>query len=547
MAGLYEIGRLWRTVRHLRPVQVRARATRLLYRPRPDFSPPPNVRPAVGAWAVPARRRPSMIGPQTFVFLNQRHNLGDIGWDSPNIAKLWLYNLHYFDDLSASQSEDRTAWHLSLVGAWILANPPAHGTGWEAYPVSLRIVNWIKWALAKNRLPPEAIHSLAVQARWLSKRVERHLLGNHLFANGKALIFAGAFFDGPEAEHWLAIGLSIVEAELREQILDDYGHFERSPMYHALVLEDVLDLINLHAAYDLSSADTLVMKCRSMAPGMEAWLRAMSHPDGHVAFFNDAAFGIVPDNHELFAYAVRLGLPRPSSVSGATHLQHSGYVRLSMRDAVVLVDLACIGPDYLPGHAHADTLSFEMSIGAQRVVVNSGTSVYGNGTERLRQRGTAAHSTVVVDGKDSSEVWSGFRVGRRARMRNAEVQETRTQLCASGCHDGYRFLAGSPIHCRTVSMRSGMVMISDRLDNGARWGAEARFHLHPDISVTADSPDAGTLSLPDGRRVLWKADPGPVRVEDGTWHPEFGMTRPNLCLVATIGPSGSNFEMSWTD
>ena len=70
-----------------------------------------------------------------------------------------------------------------------------------------------------------------------------------------------------------------------------------------------------------------------------------------------------------------------------------------MQDAVAIGDIGNVGPDYIPGHAHADTLSFEMSVFDMRFIVNSGTSVYGLGAERLRQRGTAAHSTVVIDGR----------------------------------------------------------------------------------------------------------------------------------------------------
>ena len=84
---------------------------------------------------------------------------------------------------------------------------------------------------------------------------------------------------------------------------------------------------------------------------------------------------------------------------------------------MALLDVAPVGPDYLPGHAHADTLSFELSLFGQRVLVNSGTSQYEAGPERSRQRGTAAHNTVIVDGHDSSEVWAGFRVARRASSR----------------------------------------------------------------------------------------------------------------------------------
>ena len=79
----------------------------------------------------------------------------------------------------------------------------------------------------------------------------------HLFANAKALVFAGLFFEGNEGRKWLNTGLKILEKELREQILEDGGQFELSPMYHALAVEDLLDLINISVVYgrsDLSSA-----------------------------------------------------------------------------------------------------------------------------------------------------------------------------------------------------------------------------------------------------------------------------------------------------
>ncbi|WP_335338113.1 heparinase II/III family protein [Thioalkalivibrio nitratireducens] len=186
------------------------------------------------------------------------------GWNDPRRDKLWLYNLHYFDDLNAVDADARAGWHRALIPRWIAENPPGQGNGWEPYPTSLRIVNWVKWALRQGAPPGEADsalvgrppedppaarkradghpvllresagfrHSLAVQARWLRRRLEHHLLGNHLFANAKALVFTRAFFRGAEAEHWLALGQRLLARELREQILADGGHFERSPTGH---------------------------------------------------------------------------------------------------------------------------------------------------------------------------------------------------------------------------------------------------------------------------------------------------------------------------
>jgi hypothetical protein len=239
------LSRYWHTLRHLRPVQLYGRIAFRLARPRPDTRPAPAVRALLGPWLAPARRKPSLAGPRKFCILNVDGSLDEIGWDGPEREKLWRYNQHYFDDLNALNAGDRSGWHLDLLSDWVAGYPPAIGNGWEPYPTSLRIVNWIKWSRAGNLLPKPCIESLAVQARWLTRRLEVHLLGNHLFANAKALVFAGLFFEGEEAAGWLSQGLNVLSRQMPEQILADGGQFERSPMYHALALEDVLDLCNV--------------------------------------------------------------------------------------------------------------------------------------------------------------------------------------------------------------------------------------------------------------------------------------------------------------
>lgn len=254
-------------------------------------------------------------------------------------------------------------------------------------------------------------------------------MGNHLFVNAKALVFSGLFFDGPEAQRWLTHGLEILAREVPEQILPDGGHFERSPLYHALALEDMLDLANV--AQTFSDALTppqkaLFSEWRARIPEMIHWLNTLSHPDGGISFFNDASFGIGPETTALCDYAGRLDIPLKPATAALTYLPDSGYARLELGTALVLTDIAAIGPDYLPAHAHADTLSFEMSLNQDRIIVNSGTSVYGTSKERIRQRGTLAHSTLCLSNENSSEVWGGFRVGRRAKVSHISAQEDRS-------------------------------------------------------------------------------------------------------------------------
>src|SRR5207237_3863965 len=83
------------------------------------------------------------------------------------------------------------------------------------------------------------------QALALEARLETHLLANHLMKNIKALMFAGALLGAPESSRWWAKGEKLLKRELAEQILADGGHFERSPMYHAEALEDLLDIRTL--------------------------------------------------------------------------------------------------------------------------------------------------------------------------------------------------------------------------------------------------------------------------------------------------------------
>ncbi|HEX2255865.1 MAG TPA: alginate lyase family protein [Afifellaceae bacterium] len=512
-----------RTVRHLRPAQLGARLWFRACRPVPDDVPAPSQRPLGGNWAAPIAKPASMTGPRRFTFLNREGEAATAAdWSAPDTARLWLYNLHYFDDLSAAGAADRAVWHGALIARWIAENPPGQGPGWEPYPLSLRIVNWVKWAVRTGGQGEAARDSLAAQARHLARRIEWHLMANHLLANAKALVFAGCWFDGTEADGWRETGLGILARELPEQVLADGGHFERSPMYHAIVLEDLLDLVNLARAFPETVPEAMVASWRTAAERMRLWLAAMIHPDGDIAIFNDAAFGVAPRRDDLDAYADRLGLgPAPSVGPGVTHLEASGYVRVEQEDLMAILDVAPVGPDYQPGHAHADTLSFECSVRGRRLVVNGGTSTYEPGPRRAYERSTAAHSTVEIAGENSSEVWAAFRVARRARPFGLNVDERGGEVVVRCAHDGYRRLRGRPVHERTWQFFRGEVRVEDRVAPAAP--AVSRLHLHPDWRV-AGRDTAGVDVACESRTVRVEADA--VTSAEGDWAPEFGRIVP---------------------
>ncbi|MBK8507131.1 MAG: alginate lyase family protein [Candidatus Competibacteraceae bacterium] len=532
------------TLRHLRPIQFYGRIWFRLYRPRPDFRIAPPLRPITGSWKALPARTPNLLGPERCRFLNQERDIiSPSVWNQANCDKLWLYNLHYFDDLNADTASKRTVWHRALIERWIAENPPGFGNGWEPYPLSLRIVNWIHWALAGNELEETWQHSLAVQVRYLSRRLEHHLLGNHLFVNAKALIAAGWYFSGSEADSWRQTGLNLLARELPEQILEDGGHFERSPMYHALILQDLLDLLNLAQAYPNIVPESTLTTWRQKAVLMCQWLYAMSHPDGEIALFNDAAFGIAPSPSQLKDYVARLGLP-PSSVPSVGLLMPSGYARLEVGLAVLLLDVGEIGPDYLPGHAHADTLSFELSVYGQRVFVNSGTSTYGSSSERERQRSTAAHNTVSIDGQNSSEIWGSFRVARRAKPHSVEIEANADTQLVRATHNGYHWLPGRPEHQREWCLTPHSLTVRDHI-TGKFEEAIAYFHIHPAVKIHAASFRHGTLNLPSGQIISWRIEGGIATIDPTTYHPEFGLSQPNMTLAARSTGTTIILQLAW--
>ena len=542
---LKRFGCYWHTLRYLRWIQIQERLRKRFYSPKIDLSSFEPVRVCTDDWLQSANRSQRIVGSDTFLFLNEKRSVVfQSDWNNTDWEKLWLYNLHYFDDLTAVGSEQRTAWHQALIQRWIDENPAGQANGWEPYPSSLRIVNWIKWSLAGNILEDSWQYSLAVQVRYLSQNLETHLLGNHLFANAKALCFAGLFFDGEEANGWYKTGFQLIEREVVEQLCDDGGNFELSTMYHITFLEDLLDLINLHRAYSRA----VPAGVESSISPMLKWLQAMCHPDGEISFFNDAALGITPAVSEIMDYAGRLGFLTQSVKDGLVDLPSSGYSRIAMGDVVALIDRAAVGPDYLPGHAHADTLSFELSLFGKRVVVNSGTSAYGTGGQRQIERGTANHSTVLIDGENSSEVWSGFRVARRAYVTERVNRENEQSIRLSACHNGYKRLKGKPQHCREWLFEDNALLIADHITGKGEHQAIAIFPLHPDV-VLQNACFNLCFLLVDGKQVRVEFEGnGELEVVDSSYHPEFGLSIANQQLhykVKMILPIEITTRISW--
>lgn len=530
------------TLRFMRPGQIlwllRFRVVPRSHRPRA-----PAVEPSRCGLATPALQPPieqDLESAVRFLGAEQRLMDGLPDWRAADKPKLWRYNLHYFDYLLwPAVAERRKA---ALIDSWIAENPPGSPDAWEPYPVSLRIVNWVKFLSADGvgrRVRPGWLASLGLQAAWLARNLEREILANHFLKNAKALVFAGLFFRGRDADRWLKSGSRILREQIREQFLPDGGHYELSPMYHALCLEDLVDVLNLAQGTARGLDRALLTEIEGAARRALDFLAAILMPNGEIPLFNDSALGIAPTPAALFGYAERLfGYERPAYPPRA--LVDSGYFRLGDGPDRMVIDCGPVSPFYQPGHTHCDMLSYELALDGRPVVVDTGVYDYEPSAERALSRSTRAHNTVGVDGAEQSEVWGVFRVARRARPCAAELAPRGEKGARFvGELDGFPSVAGGIRHRREVVYESPAAWrVQDHVSGSGIHAVDSWIHLHPDWSAAIDGRKV--LVADRAGKIVAVIEPQPgaaVYLEGGQYFPRFGTKLPSQVVRLSVrGP-----------
>jgi len=402
------------------------------------------------------------IGYNTFTFLNLEKDFGPyIDWNFLGYGKLWNYNLEYFDYIHQENVDNDEKLRVILnFYKFCIKNERVL----EPYPVSLRVINLIKFTCINNVDPKDFHQYIYQELQYLDNHYEFHILGNHLLENAFAMCMGGAFFSN-DIWHHRAIG--ILYKELQEQILSDGAHFELSPMYHNIILFRLLELIDWYSKYNRHNQNFLFF-CRDKASTMLSWLENVQFENGDLPLFKDSAKGISYENSFLISYAKFLNI-----TSACLPLGESGYRSFKGNAFEIKMNFAQIGASYQPGHAHADALSFLLYSNNKPLFVEQGTSTYQIGERRNLERSTEAHNTVVVDNVSQSEVWGGFRVGRRAKTYILEAGINKLV----GYHDGYK--RKGTIHQRSFELNNNLVLIKDSLSN--KKSGVAYFHLAPGL------------------------------------------------------------------
>lgn len=421
-----------------------------------------------------------------FNFLSEVGSVNS-GWDHQNKSALWNYNLNYQNYLKDQDLD--LSLRIDLVKRWINGNDDLNSIGWQPYPCSIRIVNWVKlfMQIDSGKLPPLFLSSLLKQTYFLSNNIEYHIQGNHLIANAKALIFSGYYFNN------LSIfnkGIDLLKGEISIQFLPDGGHFERSPMYHSLMINDmieIIELVNINPSKLNQNYINLINELKRIVRKGIEWLEIMTHGDEKPSFFGDSCENTSISVSDLISYANYINiqidcLPALNNFPKMYNLKDTKYSIINKIDYYkIILNSGSPEPLFQPGHSHADSLSCEISIHNRRFLVNSGVSTYNNSTNRLFQRSTKAHNTLVYKNRNSSDVWSSFRVGKKAKVFNRKFLKFDSERKISATHNGYSSFLNNINHSREILTFENTITVIDQIN--AINQVSIFWYFHPNVKL----------------------------------------------------------------
>ena len=416
----------------------------------------------------------------SLIFEGRRHPLPSFKSLPDTIAQNWINYLHGFAwlaDLRAVGSPQARHRAQVLLADWLSQYDTWDAVLWRPDITGTRLASWITHfafyaADADTRFTEELFGSLARQSRHLSRSVQLCGGGLDAVTAQKGLIYTGIAV--PESDHYLAQGLDLLEQESEDQILPDGGHISRNPQNQLKYLKALLEVKEALIAAHVDVPNWM----KSIVERMVPMTRAMRLGDGALATFHGGSAGD-PDEVDL--------LLAKSNVKGKPSLTspHSGLHRLTSGKTTLVLDAGAPPSDMANRWGHAGTLAFEMSVGKERLVVNCGATRQMGDDWHHALRATAAHSTMVVDDTNSSELGKIGGLGRRAHNVQCSRREIDGRAILEATSDGYkgpfglehrRFLMMSP---EGTELQGEDLLIGT---GGKRFAV--RFHLHPNVQAT---------------------------------------------------------------
>ncbi len=449
-----------------------------------------------------------------------------------------LHEFGWLADLAAADTTLIAAHARSLIEQWLAggrAQPGAPET-----VAACRLVNWLTHAPflleeADAGFRRRFFRALSTEAGKLRRDLRRMPLGLPRLASAIALVQVGLCL--PDGVRNLSAGAARLAADLKTFVLPDGGFATRNPADLLRFAHDLVVLRTSYSARGLEAPAALQTALDRMLP----MLRFLRHDDGTLALFN--GMGATPPALLGAVLARDDAHGRP-----VLDARFSGYQRVEGGATHLIMDAGKPPPLALSAAANAGALSFELSVGAARIVVNCGAPSGGNEERRLAARKTAAHSTVSVGEASSARfLASGFlstMLGPLVREGPRNVPAAREQNAAGtafrASHDGYAARFGM-IHERGLTLDAA----GARLDGcdvlrPVRRSASAdivlAFHLHPDIGASLIENGRGVLlAVPGGEFWLFAAEGHAAVLEESIFFAAASGPRRSRQILVRLG------------
>jgi len=462
-----------------------------------------------------------------------------------------LLGFGWLSDLRAANSPDAHALARHTVDDWLIASRPAESPDWALPIAARRLISWLSNSgmLTEDAEPAAYDRFLAGCQSHINAiaAMTGHGQGSELLTAHIALVMGCLCLSDQEPR--LGSALAGLKAELARQILPGGGHVSRHPGVPVDLLLDLLPLKQCFMARQQKTPDWLQETMQRMA----AMLRHMQLGDRRLARFNGMAATGVDQLATVLAYHAG-----PLPLIDAT--ESSGYLRLSRRSTIVLVDGGKLPPAEFSATAHAGTLSFEMSSGPWPVIVNSGAPGPAAQDWRRQARGTAAHSTLLLndtasarlvrEGKEGPEVLTG---PSSVEAKIVEPGDGAAEI--QGFHTGYQQRFGM-VHARVLRLSAQGDRLSghERIFQPQRTEVAARrdltysihFHIHPQARARYGA-EAGTaeIELPGGEQWKFSAYGSKIGLEDSLFFATFSGPIRSVQLVLR-GHVLADTQVTWT-
>lgn len=455
-------------------------------------------------------------------------------WGQSGYSDGALEALHRFEwmrdlrDLGGDAARRRAR---DLVGAWIDRHGSWDRIVWRPDLLAGRIAAWVHTfgffaESADDEFRRKVLESLHRQYRHLLRAVDSGPGGvARLETLRGALIAAVALgADGDDIQNLV----DRLDGAVRAQILPDGGHRSRSP---ALQADALAALVDARAALRAAGRESTAALDETVQR-MTGVLRMLRHGDGGMALFNGATEGQVWRLDTLIARTET----KTRAVSTAAE---TGFERMAAGRAVAILDSGPPAPD--EDTAHAGTLSFEFSIGKERLVVNCGAAP-GDARWHGLLRASAAHSGLVIDDTNTTELRSDGSLGRRPEQVRLERWEADGSVWVEAEHDGYRD-SHAILHRRRLFLAAGGDDLrgEDVLTYTGGPGAKPaeaaiRFHLHPRVSASLIQNGASVLlRMPSGAGWRLRATGGRLGMNESVYFGEGGRLQRTRQIVISLG------------